>query len=60
MVLNDLRHCNEAIVAFEQAIRLDPDNASAYFGKGTALNNLGKSREAERAYEKARQLGNIG
>jgi tetratricopeptide (TPR) repeat protein len=43
--------------AFEQAIHLDPNFAPTYNGKGLALTALGKKIESQKAYEKARQLG---
>jgi len=50
----------EAIAAYDQAIRLDPNYALAYYNKGCALDNLGRSKEARYCYEKARQLGYKG
>jgi tetratricopeptide (TPR) repeat protein len=47
----------EALAAFEQAIRLNPNYAAAYTNKGNALKGLNKKREAKLAYDKARQLG---
>jgi tetratricopeptide (TPR) repeat protein len=58
--LHNLKRYDEALVAYEQAIRLDPNDALAYIGKGLALDNLGQSREAKQAYDKARQLGYTG
>ena len=58
--LENLKRYDEALAAYEQAIRLDPNYASAYHNKGVALDNLGKSREAKQAYDKARQLGYTG
>jgi Flp pilus assembly protein TadD len=48
------------MISYEQAIRLNPNFAPAYFGKGNALNNLGESGEAKQAYKKAHQLGYTG
>ena len=47
----------EALAAYEQAIHLDPSYAKAYNGKGIALDALKRNQEAQKAYEKARQLG---
>jgi protein O-GlcNAc transferase len=58
--LSNLKCYNEALAACEQAIRLDPNYALAYYGKSIVLNNLGKTREAEQDYEKAREFGYIG
>jgi len=58
--LFDLKRYDEALAADKQAIRLDPNFANAYHNKGLALDNLGKSREAKQAYDKARQLGYTG
>ncbi len=46
-----------ALTAFEQAIHLDPNYATAYNNKGLAPEVLGKKQEAQQAYEKSRQLG---
>ncbi len=46
----------EALTAYEQAIRLDPNFANAYNNKGIALNDLKRYKEADQAFEKARQL----
>ncbi len=47
----------EGIYAYDQAIRLNPNDASAYFGKNLALRLLGRTAEAERALAKVRELG---
>ena len=52
-----LKRYEEALAAFEQAIRLDPNFALAYKGKGDTLRELKRYEEAEQAFEKARQLG---
>ena len=43
----------EAVEAFTQAIRLDPDYAEAYYKLGLAYGALGRKKEATGAYEKA-------
>jgi serine/threonine protein kinase len=47
--LIELKRYEEALAAIEQAIRLDPNNALAYDRKGSALNLLGRSKEAQQA-----------
>lgn len=47
---------NEAIQAFDNAIRLKPDFAEAYSNKGNALTDLGDFDEAVRSYNKATQV----
>jgi tetratricopeptide (TPR) repeat protein len=47
---------NEAIQAYDKAIRLKPDYEDAWFNKGTILDKLGKYDEAIQAYDKAIQL----
>lgn len=49
----------EALAAYEQAIRLDPNSGSNYRGKGDALFGLGRRNEAQQFYEKASQLGYV-
>ena len=47
---------NEAIKAYDEAIRLDPKHAAAWNNKGIALNNQGKYNEAIEAYDEAIRL----
>ncbi len=53
--LNTKRY-QEALLAFEQAIQLDPNDAVIYNGKGLALSNLNRYGEALAAYEQAIRL----
>jgi tetratricopeptide (TPR) repeat protein len=50
----------EALVAYEQAIRLAPKYATAYRNNGDALTQLGFTESAHQAYERARQLNENG
>jgi tetratricopeptide (TPR) repeat protein len=43
----------EAVLAFMEAIRLDPDLAEAHFRLGLGYESLGKGEEAESQYKKA-------
>jgi Flp pilus assembly protein TadD len=47
----------DAILAFDEAIRLDPELSPAWIGKGNALGALGRASEANAAYDRARELG---
>jgi len=51
---------DEALQAYDHALRLDPNYASAYNGKGVVLQRLGHKKEAQQMFEKARQLGYKG
>jgi tetratricopeptide (TPR) repeat protein len=46
----------EAIQAYDEAIRLDPEDAGPWNDKGSALYNLGKYAEAIQAYDEAIRL----
>jgi len=46
----------EMLEAFEKRIELDPENADAWYGKGTCLFNLRKYKEALEAFEKRIEL----
>ena len=56
VTLSELKRYEEALAAYEQAIRLDPNFAYAYENKGDVLRDLKRFKEAEQAFEKARQL----
>src|SRR5919107_647060 len=43
----------EAVLAFQEAVRLDPDLAEAHFRLGLGYESLGKRDEAEAEYKKA-------
>ena len=45
-----------SLMAYEEAIRLDPNDARAYFNKASILYVLGRPKEAKVARQKARQL----
>lgn len=49
-------HLSNALVAFEQAIKVDPGNSQAYIGKGLVLENLGKAEESRLCFQKAQEL----
>src|SRR5260370_1268376 len=56
IALYELKRYEEALAAYEQAIRLDPNFANAYNGKGIALYGLKRHEEALAAYEQAIRL----
>ena len=47
----------EAVAAFSEAIRLDPDNAPAYRARGEQYQKLGEKAKAEADLAKAKALG---
>lgn len=54
--LYNLNRYDEALVAYNRAINLQPDYAEAWKDKGKALSELKKYQEAQEAYDKAIQL----
>src|SRR5579864_5974673 len=52
-IFRNLRRYQEALAAFEQAIRLDSNSAIAYAGKGHTLYDLKRYQEALIAFEQA-------
>jgi len=55
--LHGLQLHKEALFACAQALALEPDLALAHACKGDILQDLGRIPEAQRAYQKARELG---
>ena len=50
----ELLRLNEALEAYESAVRLQPDHWRAMKGIGVVLDRLGRPAEATAAYQKAR------
>ncbi len=48
---------NRAIADFDRAIQLDPNYAIAIFNRGLALQNLGRSADAEQDFARAKHVG---
>lgn len=55
--LHDLGRLDEAVPAYQAAIKADPVQALAYFNLGVALKDLGKLEAAIAAYQKALKRG---
>jgi Flp pilus assembly protein TadD len=56
MALTKLNRNDQAIVAFDKALELDPSNADAWHGKAIALEKLDRTTEANASLEEARKL----
>ena len=46
----------EAVAAYEESLRLDPNNPQTYLNLGFVYYELGYDREAQAAFEKASKL----
>ena len=55
-VLRALGRSKEALTAYDEAIRLNPNSALFYTRKGDVLRDLKRSGEALAAYEQALQI----
>ena len=53
---NSLGQYERAIQDFDEAIRLNPQDANAYYNRGLAYGDLGKRVESERDIRKAKEL----
>jgi tetratricopeptide (TPR) repeat protein len=45
-----------SIRVYDQAIKLDPNDADVWYNKGVALEKLGKYEEAEKCFAKFKEL----
>jgi len=54
--LYELKRYKEALESYNQSIRLDPNNANAYNGRGVCLSSLNKKQEAIESYIEAIRL----
>ena len=49
---------DEALTAYDSALRIDPDDADALFDKGETLEKMGNLLEAKKFYDRAMALYN--
>jgi Flp pilus assembly protein TadD len=56
-VLSKQGKCDEAIKAFDEVIKLNPQDPIARYAKGLVLQEVGHSVEADAAFAKAKELG---
>lgn len=56
LALDELQRYKEALAAYDESIRLDPNNSVVYHTKGVILEQLGRREEAQQACKKTRQL----
>lgn len=56
MAYASLEQYKKAIADYSKVIELDPNDASAYNNRGYALGKLGKEKEAQSDYKKAKTL----
>lgn len=55
----NLDDAKDALSAANSAILINRDYGEAYYFKGVALSNLGKTKEAEKSFFKAKELGYV-
>jgi Flp pilus assembly protein TadD len=54
---NAILEYDEAIDAFDKAIEINPEYAGAWNNKGVALKLIGRTKESDAAYAKAKEPG---
>lgn len=53
--MSSFKKYEEAIACYDKALKIKPDYASAWFGKGSAFSSLGKYKEALKSFDKTKQ-----
>jgi hypothetical protein len=53
MVLRELKQFEDALMSYERALTLDPQNADAHYNRGVALQKAGRLGEALESYDRA-------
>ncbi len=56
VAIGKLNKSDEALIAYDKAIEINPQNSDAWYNKAVILNKLSKSAEAINAYEKAIEI----
>ena len=56
LTLSGLGRVQEAVTCFEEALKINPKHAEAWFRKGLALRSLGRASEGDRCLENARAM----
>jgi Flp pilus assembly protein TadD len=56
IVLGDLGRYEQAIASFDKAVKIKPDDHSAWYNKGIALEKLGRYEQAIASFDKAVKL----
>ena len=56
VAIGKLNKSDEAIIAYDKAIEINPQNSDAWYDKAVTLDKLSKSDEAIKAYDKAIEI----
>jgi tetratricopeptide (TPR) repeat protein len=56
-ILMELNRYEDAVKAYNQGLKLDPNNIKAWSAKAFAVNRLGDQKEAAKCYRKAMEIG---
>ena len=56
LALSRKGHWEEALAAYKESLRMNPDNAQTYLNLGFVYYELGYDREAQKAFERASKL----
>ena len=58
-IYKDQKEYIKTIAQYDQAIRIDDNNAELYFGRATALFELGKANQAKDDFAKYKSLNSL-
>jgi Flp pilus assembly protein TadD len=56
LTINRIGRYEDALIYYDRAVELNPQNGKAWHDRGRLLENLGRKDEAEKCFKRAKEL----